>query len=212
VTNHVVGERAALADLFEQLGPDAPTLCTGWTTYDLAAHLVVRERIPAAWPGLAVPRLAGRSERVLQRYKADHTYQECVRQVRQGPPVWLPMGAPVLGQALNTLEYLVHHEDVRRAQAGWVPRAVPKDFADTVWSYLRLASRLMLRRAPVGVDLHRAGTDDSTRAKRGTPVVTVTGDPIELALYAFNRRAVARVELRGDQTSLDRLATAEIGP
>ena len=35
-------ERAALVDLMAELGPDAPTLCTGWTTRDLAAHLVVR--------------------------------------------------------------------------------------------------------------------------------------------------------------------------
>ena len=32
-------ERAALADLLEELGPDAPTCCEGWTTAHLAAHL-----------------------------------------------------------------------------------------------------------------------------------------------------------------------------
>jgi uncharacterized protein (TIGR03083 family) len=37
-------ERAALCDLFDEVGPDAPTLCAGWTTRDLAAHLVIRER------------------------------------------------------------------------------------------------------------------------------------------------------------------------
>ena len=30
-------ERAALADLLEQLGPDQPTCCEGWTTRDLTA-------------------------------------------------------------------------------------------------------------------------------------------------------------------------------
>ena len=35
-------ERLALADLAEQLGPDAPTLCGDWSTRDLLAHLVVR--------------------------------------------------------------------------------------------------------------------------------------------------------------------------
>jgi len=35
-------ERAALCDTLEQYGPDAPTLCTGWMTLDLAAHLVAR--------------------------------------------------------------------------------------------------------------------------------------------------------------------------
>jgi len=212
VTNYVGIERAALAELFEQVGPDAPTLCTGWTTYDLAAHLVVRERVPAAWPGLAVPRLSGRTERVQRQFKDEHPYEECIRLVRQGPPRWLPMGAPVLGEAVNLLEFLVHHEDVRRAQPGWVPRAVPTDFADAVWAQLRLASRLMLRRAPVGVVLHRAGRSGEITGKRGEPVVTVSGDPVEVALYAFNRRGVARVEVRGDEGARARLAAAEIGP
>jgi uncharacterized protein (TIGR03085 family) len=212
VTNHAASERTALAELFEQVGPDAPTLCTGWTTYDLAAHLVVRERVPAAWPGIAVTRLAGRTERVQRQFKDEHPYEQCVRMVRQGPPRWLPLGAPVVGEALNLLEFLVHHEDVRRAQPHWVPRAVPTDFADAVWAQLRLASRLMLRRAPVGVTLRRAGTSDEITAKRGEPVVTVSGDPVEVALYAFNRRGVARVEVRGDERARARLAAAEIGP
>jgi hypothetical protein len=37
-------ERAQLSDLFDELGPQAPTLLTPWTTRDLAAHLVLRER------------------------------------------------------------------------------------------------------------------------------------------------------------------------
>jgi uncharacterized protein (TIGR03085 family) len=212
VTNLVASERAALADLLDRIGPDAPTLCTGWTSYDLAAHLVVRERIPASWPGLAVPRLATRTERVRQQFKAEHSFAECVRLVRQGPPAWLPHGAPMLGEAINLLEYLVHHEDVRRAQPNWRPRAVPTELADAVWGHLRVAGRLMLRRAPVGVILHRAGTEARIRAKRGEPEVTVVGDPIEIALYAYNRRAVARVEVRGQQAAVAKLAAADIGP
>ncbi|MGD0448569.1 MAG: maleylpyruvate isomerase family mycothiol-dependent enzyme [Candidatus Dormibacteria bacterium] len=40
-------ERRELCDLLIQVGPDAPTLCEGWTTSDLAAHLVLRERFPS---------------------------------------------------------------------------------------------------------------------------------------------------------------------
>ena len=61
-------ERAALADLLVELGPDAPTLCAGWDTRDLAAHLAVRERRPDATPGVAVPALAGWTERVQTGY------------------------------------------------------------------------------------------------------------------------------------------------
>src|SRR4051812_50200443 len=47
----VASERAALADLFEEVGPDASTCCAGWTTAHLAAHVVVRDRRPDALPG-----------------------------------------------------------------------------------------------------------------------------------------------------------------
>ena len=33
-------ERAALAALLDETGPDGPTLCEGWQTRDMAAHLV----------------------------------------------------------------------------------------------------------------------------------------------------------------------------
>src|ERR671916_591983 len=37
-------ERRDLAGLFLRLGPDEPTLCGDWSTRELAAHLVLRER------------------------------------------------------------------------------------------------------------------------------------------------------------------------
>ena len=46
MSTHAKRERLLLADLLETAGPDAPTLCEGWTTRDLAAHVVVRERRP----------------------------------------------------------------------------------------------------------------------------------------------------------------------
>ena len=46
MSRFVQSERKALADLLAALGPDAPTLCTGWETRDLAAHIVLRERRP----------------------------------------------------------------------------------------------------------------------------------------------------------------------
>lgn len=35
-------ERSAICDAFLAAGPDRPTLCAGWTTRDLLAHLLVR--------------------------------------------------------------------------------------------------------------------------------------------------------------------------
>jgi hypothetical protein len=48
-------ERAQLSDLFDELGPQAPTILEPWTTRDLAAHLVLRERDYLASPGLVLP-------------------------------------------------------------------------------------------------------------------------------------------------------------
>src|SRR5258708_22606003 len=59
-------ERAALCALLKETGPDAPTLCEGWRTNDLAAHLVLRERRPDAAAGLMGGPLAGHTRRVNQ--------------------------------------------------------------------------------------------------------------------------------------------------
>ena len=54
-----VVERAQLCDLFEELGPGAPTLLAPWTTRDLAGHLVLRERDYLAGPGVGPARRVG---------------------------------------------------------------------------------------------------------------------------------------------------------
>jgi hypothetical protein len=53
-------ERKQLADLFDELGPNAPTLLDPWTTRDLASHLVLREHDYLAAPGLVLPGAWGR--------------------------------------------------------------------------------------------------------------------------------------------------------
>jgi uncharacterized protein (TIGR03085 family) len=212
VTDHAAAERRSVADLLETLGPDQPTLCDGWTTFHLAAHLALRDRTPAAWPGLAMPRFAGHTERLLDRFMVEHTFDECVRLVRGGAPVWSPMGLPGLARVTNLLEYVVHHEDARRAQPEWLPRIVPTALADAVWAYLRpVVAMAAFRRAPDGVRLVRAHTGRAFTAARGAVTVTVEGDPIELLLYAFDRRAVARVDLRGPEDAIARLAAAPLG-
>src|SRR5215467_11727435 len=59
-------ERAALCALFDETGPQAPTLCAGWRTADLAAHLVLRERRPDAAVGILGGPLARHTQRVNQ--------------------------------------------------------------------------------------------------------------------------------------------------
>jgi uncharacterized protein (TIGR03085 family) len=79
-------ERAQLADLLGELGPDAPALLPPWTTRDIAAHLVLRERDPLAGPGLVLPgawtRLAARRQAAL----AQRDFTWLVATLRSGPP------------------------------------------------------------------------------------------------------------------------------
>ena len=204
MTSPADAERTALCDLLLELGPDAPTLCAGWDTRDLAAHLVVRDRQPKAWAGIMLPPLSRLADDAMAGQRS-RPYEELVATVRAGAPVWSPFGLPKLKDATNLLEYVIHHEDVRRAQPGWGPRAVPASLADPVWTAVRLLARAAYRKAPDGVRLQRAGTDATATAKGGGLVVTVTGDPVELALFQSGRQQVARVDLAGDDAAVARL-------
>jgi uncharacterized protein (TIGR03085 family) len=210
VTSTADAERAALCDLLDQLGPSAPTLCEGWDTRALATHLMVRDRDPKAWAGIAVPKLADLASRAMES-QAGKPYDEIVAAVRAGAPRWSPLGLPGAKDVANLLEYVIHHEDVRRAQPGWGPRAVPASLADSVWTAIRVSARATLRRAPDGVVLRRAGTDSSVTAKKGALTVTVVGDPVELALFTSGRQRAARVDLSGDDAAISRLVKADLG-
>jgi uncharacterized protein (TIGR03085 family) len=206
---HARSERAALCDLLDQLGPDAPTLCTGWNTADLAAHLVLRERRPDAAGGIALKPLAGYTASVQEGLKAKHSFPELVDLVRTPGGVYGLL--PFLDDAVNTLEYFVHHEDVRRAQPEWEPRELPADLEQIMWKRVAGGSRLMLRRSPVGVVLHRLGGGVTLGGARQGPKVEVTGRAGELVLFCFGRQEHARVELTGDADAIARLKNARLG-
>jgi hypothetical protein len=57
----------------------------------------------------------------------------------------------------------------------------------------------------VGLVLRRPD-GQTTVAHRGTPVVTVTGEPSELLMYAMGRQAAAKVEVEGDEAAITRLS------
>jgi uncharacterized protein (TIGR03085 family) len=192
-------ERSALSDLFDELGPDAPTLCAGWQAKDLAAHLVLRDRRPDAAAGIQVKALAARTERVRNGIAA-RPWAEVVALVRTGPPAWSPFRIPALGDLANGGEYFVHHEDLRRAQAGWEPRPPDRERDATLWRLVRILGRFAFRRSPVGIVLRRNEGEPAV-VKRGPKPVTIVGEPGELVLYAFGRTAV-RLSFNGDDESV----------
>jgi uncharacterized protein (TIGR03085 family) len=205
MTSVAQSERAALADLFAEVGPDQPTLCGGWVTRDLAAHLVMRERRPDAALGIVVRPFAGHTESVMQRLAAK-PWPELVNMVRHRSPLVL---GPV-DDAVNTTEFYVHHEDVRRAQDGWEPRPTDEQTENAMWRVLRSRGRAFFRKSPVGVVLTRPD-GVSHVASGGAPSVTLVGPATELVLYAFGRTGHARVEVQGDPDSLAAFGSTPLG-
>jgi uncharacterized protein (TIGR03085 family) len=193
-------ERRQLADLLDALGPDAPTCCPGWSTAHLAAHLVVRERRLDALPGYGLEEigLAGPwsrwSHRAEERLRASAPYARVLARLRSGPPGWSPLAWPLVARVLNTAEFAIHHEDVRRAQPGWQPRTLPRATQDELWGPASLFARRAAARLRDGVVFRRSDVDGVSTVIAGGGT-TVTGEPLELLLWAAGRRDVARVEV-----------------
>ncbi|MGY0023321.1 TIGR03085 family metal-binding protein [Streptomyces sp. YJ-C3] len=204
MSTHAKRERLLLADLLEAAGPEAPTLCEGWTARDLAAHVVVRERRPDAAGGTLVKQLASRLERVQGEF-AEKPYEELIQLIRTGPPRFSPFSLKQIDEAANVVEFYVHAEDVRRAQADWSPRELDPVFAEVLWSRLERMARVVGRKAPVGLVLRRPDGRTAV-AHRGAPVVTVTGEPSELLMYTFGRQDAANVEVEGDKAAITQLS------
>jgi uncharacterized protein (TIGR03085 family) len=201
-------ERANLCDLLTQLGPDQPTLCAGWRTRDLAAHLVIRERRPDAAAGIMLRSLAGHNTRV-QSAVAARPFAQVIDEVRH-PPAWSPLsGIGALDRATNTLEFFIHHEDVRRAQPDWQPRALPRQQCQALWKGMPGVARRALRGFPASVQVVAPGYG---QVQIGTgPEVRLVGDPGELAMFLTGRQAASRVELTGPEELTTRLREAKLG-
>jgi uncharacterized protein (TIGR03085 family) len=196
-------ERQTLCDLLVELGPEAPTLCAGWVTADLASHLVVRERRPDSGPGLVWPPLAGHTDKVRRSVRDRTSWEDLVATVRRGPPFLL---RPFDG-AMNTVEYFIHVEDVRRAQADWEPRPLSPEMADTLWT--RLGPGGIAKKVAATIVLASAGRPEK-EGGTGRRVV-LTGDPGELTMFGAGRQGATRVETTGDADLAAQLRAASLG-
>jgi uncharacterized protein (TIGR03085 family) len=188
------------------VGPEAPTLCEGWNTRDLAAHLVIREYRPDAAPGILIPLFARHTANV-QNDVAQHTdWDELVDRVASGPPVYSPL--KLLDPVVNVAEMFIHHEDVRRAQPGWEPRVLEPALASMLRRTLPLMGRLTLAKVPGRLALRTP--EGKTMLTTGWgPYVTVTGAPQELLLFSVGRQA--RVEFDGDASAVQAVRHAPKG-
>jgi uncharacterized protein (TIGR03085 family) len=204
-------ERDALVDILVAVGPDAPTLCEGWTTRDLLAHLLVRERRPDALPGLVFAPLASYTARAQARMSGSTGWKDMIGLFAAGPPAFSPF--KVLDPVASIHEMFVHHEDVRRAQTGWAPREL-----DTRTRAAVARRAALVGRAGMAKSMTAVGARVALRTPQGRTVVsvgsgspvTVTGDPLELLLFAFGRDAV-RVDVDGDPGTVAAVWSADRG-
>jgi uncharacterized protein (TIGR03085 family) len=200
-------ERAALVDTLRATGPDVPTLCEGWTARDLAAHLVLRERRLDATPGIGLAKLAGYTAKIQDQIAETTPWEELVDKIAGGPPIYSPF--KLLDPLVNTIEFFVHHEDVRRAQPGWEPRNLDSAMVAALLRPFPVLSKVTLSKVPVRLILRT--NDGRTLATVGKgPDVVMTGAPEELLLYAFGRDAI-RVEFTGDEAAVAQAKSAERG-
>lgn len=186
------------------LGPDAPTLCEGWVTRDVAAHLWVREHRPWAVPGMVAKRgPLHRSTDRLQARVAQRPFAELVASLRGGAPVHVP----VLRELVDLHEFFVHTEDMRRANGG-APRS-DGELDAALWSIVPVFGRFLTRQAR---DLEITLVTPFGRRRQvrtGDHWVEAHGPGQELFLWLYNRPS--EVEVVGDDEGLARLESVRLG-
>src|ERR1700753_1644018 len=199
-------ERAALVETMRGVGPDAPTLCEGWKTRDLAAHLVIREYRPDAAPGILIPFFASHTEKVQNQVAEQTDWEALVDKGASGPPVYSPL--KLLDPVANVAEMFIHHEAVGRERPDCAQPGMDPALDTSLRLTLPLMARMTLAKVPARVALRTSEGKTVLTAGRG-PAVTVTGAPEELLLFAVGR--TANVEFDGEAAAAQGVREAPQG-
>lgn len=197
MTNFAVVERRHLTALLRRVGPDAPTLCEGWVTRDLAVHLIERDSRPDLIAGTVLPKIPVLSKRAQEAdaQLRGQDWAELVSKVEK-PALYSPARLGPLDKRMNTAEFFVHHEDVRRAQETWHRRQLLQEEERDLWAALKLMGKALLRPEQDSVLLVANGYGSVTGGKAKTTTVRIVrGTPSELLLWAFGRREQAEVAI-----------------
>ena len=201
-------ERRGLADTALRVGPDAPTLCGGWDTKDLVCHLLVRESSLVGAPGIAVPALSGLTDTEMARLRKQ-PFQKLVERLGSSKLTFFSL--PPVDAAVNTLEFFVHHEDIRRAQPGWRRRHLSEESLDTLWQGLKAQGATLVRPAGVPVVVRRTDTGETATLTSGGDPVELSGPVTEIVLYLFGRDQVRELAFAGPPARVEKVRRAELG-
>jgi len=210
-------ERGELLDTLERVGPDAPTLCDGWSATRVASHLVTSEMHGGAWwvLGWRLRSVLGpaRTSTVLERgqpmfesamQRAERPgWKALLGRLRRGPPRLF--GVPALTRP-RLVEDWIHHEDVRRALAA-EPRPTSPVLRQALVEGMELVATLPeFRQARERI---RVVLPDGHVLEGDEPaLVTVRGEPGEAILALAGRAEVADVTVEGTAELLGRHALA----
>lgn len=201
-------ERHRLCDTALVLGEDAPTLCGDWTAKDLVVHLLVREGSPLGSAGLVIGPLSGLTDRAMARV-GKRDFRVLVEKLRD--PGLTPYAVKPIEVLGNTLEYFVHHEDLRRAQPAWKPRELAKADEDVIWRALKLGGRMLARDVDVPLRVGRADAAGTVTLQKGPDALTIVGKPSELVLFLFGRNQVRDLTFDGPAESIAAVRGADLG-
>lgn len=204
-------EREELCDDALLVGEDQPTLSGEWTVKDLVIHLLLREGSVIAAPGIVIPQLSKLTDLASRRLSRQE-FAVLVERLRGGPPLYSIYAVPKLDAMFNSMEYFIHHEDIRRAQPTWEPRVLTPRQEKLLWKQISVAGKGLVRGSDVGVTIERSDKDDQRVVLNAAePMVVVRGLPSELALFVFGRKPQARVELSGPEDAVLTLRGASLG-
>ena len=207
MTTFAKRERSAICQTLRQLGPDQPTLCQGWSTKDLLVHLIVRENRPDAAVGLFIPFLGSYTDSISKKYK-EKSFEDLISIFENGPKSPSPFALPKVDELANTFEFLVHHEDILRAQNEYQPRKFTEEDAKFIWSRFTKSAVFFMRKVKVGVV---AKTDQGTYTlKRGNDVVTISGNIIDLVMFAFGRQNKTEIVFEGNPLAVEKLKNSDL--
>ncbi|MBG0740691.1 TIGR03085 family protein [Paeniglutamicibacter antarcticus] len=206
--------REVLAETLLAAGPGATTLCAGWRTQELAAHLYLRERHAGVGLGVLIKALNRASDKatakLAERSGTVEAYSRLVAEFRAGPPKLSPLKIKAVEESSNLIEYFVHTEDVRRATDRWAPRALDRAYSEALWDELVKRAAILYRGVDLGIVLVRPSGPRHV-AKRAAVSVAIVGEPGELLMHAHGRTGHALVTFEGQPDAVALLQTAEVG-
>lgn len=208
MTSFARTERDQLCDLALVLGESAPTLCGDWDVKDLVVHLLVRERSLLGAPGILVPALSGLTDRVSEQM-ARGDLALLVDQLRR--PRITPAAIGALDRLMNTAEFFIHHEDIRRAQPAWKARDLGSGQQNALWRIARTAGKGLVRSARVPIVIEDSRNGAKAVLRRGSDAAVVRGLPSEILLFLYGRREVLGLEFSGPDDAVQRLAATDFG-